>query len=65
MPSIHSSLLKGKKLNCSAEYRHKYENITKKIQKQITLQILKKLKYTPEQAMKAQRESRGIALPLL
>jgi hypothetical protein len=36
----------------------------KKIQKQIILQILKKLKYTPEQAMKAQRWSRGIA-PLL
>ena len=37
----------------------------KEIQKQIILQIFKKLKYTPEQAIKDQRESRCIALPLL
>ena len=65
MPSIHTSLPTRKKLNCSAQYRHKHKNIMKKIQKQIILQILKKLKNTPEQAMKAQRWSRGIALLLL
>jgi len=65
MPSIHNSLPTGKKLNCSAEYRHKHENTMKKIQKQMICQILKKLKYTPEQAIMAQRESRGIALLLL
>ena len=52
-------------MNYSAKYRHKHENIAKNIQKQIILQILKKLKYTPEEGIKAQRESGGIALPLL
>jgi hypothetical protein len=65
MSSIHTSLPTGKKMNYSAKYRHKHENIAKNIQKQIILQILKKLKYTPEEGIKAQRDSRGIALPLL